>query len=205
MQYVSLSLSVLAVAISVLTFLLTRIYKGTIKMTRPSIIFFGPDGRGEEHKKVFIRTLLYSTADRGIYVQNMFIRLQRGESHQNFNIWVYGNSNNDLVRGSGLFVNKNGIAYNHHFLLPKDGVHYNFLSGEYILQVYIETVRNKPIKVFEHILSVDKQQEEEMSLKKGGIYFDWAPNSQNYHSHIDTAPKRNKELTDLIDKLTDNL
>ncbi|RPD39455.1 hypothetical protein [Chitinophaga barathri] len=183
----SIVLSLFAFTISLLTFWLTRINKGTIKMTRPSVIFFGPDGPGEVNKKVFIRTLLYSTADKGIYVQNMFIRLRRGESHQNFNVWIYDNGG--LVRGSGLFINKSGIACNHHFLLPKDGSHYNFLAGEYLLEVFVETVGNKPIKLFEHTLSVDKSQEEEMKLKKGGIYFDWAPNSQNYLSHLDIIHK----------------
>ncbi|WP_295120845.1 hypothetical protein [uncultured Chitinophaga sp.] len=203
MEYISLLLSVLAVAISISTFLLTRIYRGTIKMTRPSIIFFGPDGRGTEQKKVFIRTLLYSTADRGIYVQNMFIRLQRGESQQNFNVWVYGNNNSDLVRGSGLFINKTGISFNHHFLLPKDGIHYNFLSGEYRLEVFVETTKNMPIKIFDQLLSIDKYQADSMNDQKCGVYFDWAPNSQTYYSHIDKLNMGSTELTSFISKSTE--
>lgn len=148
-------------------------------MTRPTVIFFGPDGVGKEHKKVFIRTLLYSTADRGIYIQNMYIRLQRGESHQNFNVWVYDNSG--LVRGSGLFVDKSGIACNHHFLLPRDGSRYEFMPGEYLLEVFVEVVGKDPVKLFEQKLPVNEKQEEAMNLKKVGIYYDWAPNSQSYH------------------------
>jgi hypothetical protein len=37
-------------------------------MTQPTVIFFGPDGGrrgGRRHLKVFLRTLLYSTANRG--------------------------------------------------------------------------------------------------------------------------------------------
>jgi hypothetical protein len=171
-------------------------------MTRPTIIFLGPDGGEGRHNKVFIRTLLYSTSERGKYIQNMFIRLQRGEMVQNFNVWVY--DNNGLVRGSGLFVNKSGIACNHHFLLPRDGSNYDFLAGDYILQVYVETVDESSRKIFEQKLSLSKSQHDEMLAKKSGIYFDWAPNTQNYFSHVDESPKRDKELSDLIKILTDS-
>jgi hypothetical protein len=193
-------MSLTALSISALTFWLTRIRKGRVKMTRPTVIFFGPDGGGERHNKVFIRTLLYSTSDRGQYIQNMFIRLQRGESVQNFNVWVYDDKG--LVRGSGLFISKNGIACNHHFLLPKDGENYSFLTGDYLLQVFIEPVDGKPKMIFEQKLDLAKEQSEEMKSRIAGTYFDWAPNSQTYFSHVDVRPKEDKEISDLIKVLT---
>jgi len=196
MDKISITVSLIALTISALTFWLTRLKRGVVKMTRPTIIFFGPDGGGERHNKVFIRTLLYSTSDRGQYIQNMFIRLQRGETVQNFNVWVYDDKG--LVRGSGLFINKNGIACNHHFLLPKDGDNYSFLPGDYILQVFIEPVDKSPRMIFEQKLNVTKEQSEEMKTRIAGTYFDWAPNSQTYYSHIDQRPNEEKELTDLF-------
>jgi hypothetical protein len=190
---VSIIISLFALVISALTFWLTRLKKGIVKMTKPTIIFFGVDGgaySGEKHNKVFIRTLLYSTSERGQYIQNMFIRLQRGESIQNFNVWVYDDKG--LVRGSGLFIDKKGIACNHHFLLPKDGLNYSFASGDYILQVFVETVDDVPQKIFEQRLHLTKEQEEEINVKNAGIYFDWAPNTQNYFSHIDYNNKTKK-------------
>ncbi|MBS1504350.1 MAG: hypothetical protein JST32_19975 [Bacteroidetes bacterium] len=201
MDYLSIAISLIALTLSALTFWLTRIKKGGVKMTRPTVIFFGPDGGGEKHSKVFIRTLLYSTSDRGQYIQNMYIRLRRGESIQNFNVWVY--DDNGLVRGSGLFIDKSGIACNHHFLLPKDGNNYLFLAGDYVLQVYIETVHKSPQKIFEQALHLTKHQQDEMSSKKSGVYFDWAPNTQNYFSHVDANPSKDRELSDLIKKLTE--
>jgi hypothetical protein len=196
MNQTSLIISSIALLISAATFWLTKIKRGAIKMTRPTIIFFGPDGRGQEHKKVFIRTLLYSTSDQGQYIQNMFVRLQRGESIQNFNVWVY--DSNGLVRGSGLFIPKTGIASNHHFLMPKDGSNYEFLNGDYNLQVYIEPIDKTPKKIFEQTLTLTKIQQEEMSTKKAGIYFDWAPNTQNYSSHVDAESKKDRSLPDII-------
>ncbi len=134
----------------------------------------------------------------------MYIRLQRSESVQNFNVWVYRENNHEPVRGSGLFVNKNGVVCAHHFYMPKDGTNYSFLAGEYRLQIYAESVDEAPIKIFEQILTLTKYQEEEMKIRKVGAYFDWAPNTQNYLSHVDTGPKKDEELTDLIERLTDD-
>lgn len=201
MDKISIIISLIALAISAFTFWLNRLKKGVVKMTRPTVIYFGPDGGGgERQSKVFIRTLLYSTSDRGQYIQNMFIRLQRGETVQNFNVWVYDDKG--LVRGSGLFISKNGIACNHHFLLPKDGENYKFLQGDYSLQVFVEPVNGNPIMIFEQKLKVTKEQSEEMKTSTSGTYFDWAPNSQTYFSHVDLRPKEDKDVSNLFKVLT---
>ena len=64
----------------------------------------------------------------------MHVALSRNETHQNFNIWVYGEEK--LVRGSGLFVGETGVAANHHFLTPKDGSTFSFTEGNYRLEVF---------------------------------------------------------------------
>lgn len=191
MTVITLIVSIIALGISFLTFWLTRIKRGTLKMTRPTVIFFGPDGKGKDHQKVFIRTLLYSTSEQGKYIQNMFIRLHRGESVQNFNIWVY--DNNGLVRGSGLFVNKIGVAFNHHFLLPSDGREYAFKAGTYCIEVFVETVGEEPKQIFKQLLTVSPDQYEKMSLSKTGIYFDWAPNTQSYLANPDIGLDKDRE------------
>ncbi len=185
--------------VSLATFWLTRIRKGTIKMTKPTVIFFGPDGSSADIKKIFIRTLLYSTSDRGQYIENMYIRLQRGETTQNFNIWVYGDK--DLARGSGLFISKIGLASNHHFLMPKDGSTFEFRKGNYQLDIFVELVKMKPIKIYTQPLIIDEAQEKALIDKKAGIYFDWAPNAQTYYSHIDIGSKKNSDIADIIESL----
>ena len=82
-------ISVTALAVSAITAWLTLLRRGTIRMAQPTLVFFGPDGPAGG-PKVFLRTLLYSPAKRGQIVENMFVKLRRGESVQNFNIWVYG-------------------------------------------------------------------------------------------------------------------
>lgn len=116
----SITISVLALAVSTVTAWLTLFRRGSVKMTQPTVIFFGPDTpRARDDNplpKVFLRTLLFST------------------TRQNFNIWVYGDEK--LVRGSGLFVGETGVAANHHFLTPRDGSGFCFTEGRYRLEVF---------------------------------------------------------------------
>src|ERR1700744_4457772 len=100
MDYISITISLIALGVSLFTFWFINVKKGEVKMTRPNIIcFLGQNNR--DASKVFIRTLLYSTSNQGRYIQNMFIVLRHGETIQNFNVWA--NDANGLVRGSGLF------------------------------------------------------------------------------------------------------
>jgi hypothetical protein len=55
-ENMALTISIISLIISFWTFWLTRIRKGSLKMTRPSIIcFLGQNGKDEP--KIFIRTL----------------------------------------------------------------------------------------------------------------------------------------------------
>ena len=91
---VSITISAISLAISSVTAWLTLFRRGTVKMTQPTVIFFGPDTpRSREDAalpKVYLRTLLFSTSKRGRVIESMHVALRRNETHQNFNIWVYG-------------------------------------------------------------------------------------------------------------------
>ncbi|MFH1033644.1 MAG: hypothetical protein V1806_03985 [Pseudomonadota bacterium] len=161
-------------------------------MTQPTVIFLGPDGgdhpRHHNYLKVFLRTLLYSTSQRGQMLESIYVNLQRGESRQNFSIWVYGDG--QLARGSGLFVPSAGIACNHHFLLPKDGTNFELLEGEYILRVFAKNVNDmSPSELFKTKLTISKTHAEELLSDNAGVYFDWGPDQQSYHPHIESRSK----------------
>lgn len=145
----------------------------------------------------FLCTLLYSTSKKGRVIENLYVRIKRGESQQNFNIWVYGSDK--MVRGSGLFVGETGIATNHHFLLPTDTEAYEFKAGEYILEVYVRLIGDKENKLL-HKTALSISSQEANQLKEGdkGIYFDWGPDSNRYHSHIDSRPPRGKDGMDVF-------
>lgn len=183
----ALIFSIISLLISILTFWLTRVRKGKLKMTRPSLIcFLGQNGNDEP--KVFMRTLLYGTADQGQYVQNMFIRLHQADTIQNFNIWAYGD--NGVVRGSGLFISKSGISLYHHFLLSKNG-QWILLPGDYRLEVFAETVNASAKKIFEQNLTLTTEQANDIKQGKA-VYFDWAPDTEKYVSYSDDRQYESK-------------
>lgn len=172
-------------------------------MTQPTVVFFGPDGSSFESQdnKIYIRTLLYSTAPRGTVVESLHLSVKREETRQNFNIWVYG-KRGELFRGSGLFVSREGVTLDHHFLLPKDGSVFQFLMGQYKLVVFAKLVRQKqPRPLCEIKLTVDQAQAELLKKRNCGLYFDWGPDQQRYHGHIDNRPKVKPQA--LIDAILD--
>lgn len=184
----TLATSVLALAVSVVTAWLTLFRRGTVRMSQPTVIFFGPDARRSEGgtalPKVFLRTLLFSTSKRGRIVESMHISITRNETHQNFNIWVYGDEK--LVRGSGLFVGETGVAANHHFLAPHDATHFRFAAGRYRLNVYARLLGDRERKLlFSQDLNIDQHTATALEEPETGLYFDWGADSGSYVSHVD--------------------
>jgi hypothetical protein len=185
---IPLIISTLALLTSGGTAWFTLLRRGTVKMTQPTVIFFGPDGHSKrDSQKIFLRTLVFSTAKRNHIIESMFVRLQHGKFTQDFNIWVYGDK--DMARGSGISVGEQGVVCNHHFLLLKDGDNYPFSSGEYTLQIFAKILnQKKPLRLFQQTLSISIQEAEVLKRENVGIYFDWIPDSAKYHSHVEITP-----------------
>ncbi len=186
--WISMIISLLALSVSGITAWLTLFRKGKLLMTQPTSIFFGPDGGFFEstQNKVYLRTLLYSSSKKGQVIESMHVTLERGETKQNFSIWVHGGQKGDLFRGSGLFVTYEGVTLNHHFLLPPDGSDFRFLAGNYTLKVFAKLVNgDKPTQLYSIPLVVSESQAEELKQKQVGLFFDWGPDQGNYYSHLD--------------------
>lgn len=188
---ITLSLAVLALAISATTAWLTLFRRGTIKMTQPTVIFLGPDAPRTNEKgsspKIFLRCLLFSTSKRGRVIESMHVTLSRNEARQNFNIWVYGDEK--LVRGSGLFVGETGVSANHHFLTLKDGSSFIFSDGTYHLQVFARLLGDQENKLlFAQLLEIKREVSIALEEPGTGLYFDWGPDSSRYLSHIEKRP-----------------
>lgn len=193
MENFSIIIASISLFISGLTAYLTLFRKGKIGMTKPTVIFFGTDVDGTQ--KIFLRTLLFSTSQKGQIIENMYIKIRRGESIQNFNIWGY--SSRPVIRGGGLFVGKEGVAEYHHFHLPNDGTLYDFLPGIYTLEIYASKLNSrKPSLLCSVQLSLSQEHSEVLNDKSqdAGIFFDWGPDSQTYHSYIDFRPESNRFL-----------
>ncbi len=191
LEVVSLAIALLALLVSAFTAWLTLLRRGTIRMTQPTVVWFGPDGGRAPDRaplpKVFLRTLLYSTADRGQVLENMFLVLRRAGDSTTFGIWVYGDQS--LARGSGLYVGRDGLAANHHFLL-KDGVQYVFQPGTYDLEVFATRAGQRRARSLWK-LSVTVPNDAGAALAGGdaGLYFDWNPEARTFEPHVDLVPR----------------
>ena len=178
----TVTISVVSLAISATTAWLTLFRTGTVRMTQPTMIFMGPDGPSGG-PKVYLRTLLYSTAKRGRVVENMYVKLRFGEAAQNFSFWVYGEAR--LFPGCGLFVGSEGVARNHHFALPKD-VSFTFTGQKYTLEIYAALVgESAPLLLQSVSLIVTHEQASRMLEERAGILFTWGPDARTYQSHVD--------------------
>jgi hypothetical protein len=190
----SLTVSALALFISAITAWLTLFRRGTVKMTQPTVIFFGPDHprSGETFPKIFLRALLFATSKRGRVIESMHVALSRNETHQNFNIWVYGDEK--LVRGSGLFVGETGVVVNHHFLTPGDGSSFRFTAGHYRMDVFAQLLGDRRrTLLFSQALEISPEIGTMLQEPFTGLYFDWGPDSLRYLPHVDKRPPEQLE------------
>lgn len=147
MDSISIPISVLSLAISLGTFWLAFIDRGRLKMTKPTIVFFGFDTVPKVTPKVFLRTLLYSTATRGQVVDGMYVRVRHADDERIFSFWSYGETEK-LSPGSGLYVSRAGMAANHHFVLSVHEPTYQFRPGPYEIDVLADVVgRRESVKL----------------------------------------------------------
>ena len=198
---VAVIVSVLALTVSAINAWLTLFRNGRIRMTRPTVIYFGPDGGSqskEAHPKVYLRTMLFSTGKRGNIIENMYLRLSRGETRQNFNIWTYGDAS--LQRGSGLFVPDTGYTSNHHFLLPQDGTTFQFSAGSYSLDIFVTIIGETTGRLlYSTTLELTPEIYTKLNQPGNGLYFDWGPDAARYFAHVQPPPR--SEASELLRSL----
>ena len=202
MIFVTWAISILALAVSAATLWLSHLRRGELLMTRPTVIFFGPDGGDKGISKIFLRTLIYSTSKRGVVLEHLYARLRRGETQQNFNIWVYGEK--DLARGSGLFIAQEGIATNHHFLTPSDVGAFDFAAGDYKLEVFGKVVGVDKVSLLSSIdLKIDSREAEKLREADHGVYFDWGPDAGRYQTKIEGRKANGVDPLKMLEALRD--
>ncbi len=179
LEIAPIAISLVALTISGITLWLTHLRLGTVKITRPSQIYLGPDGEVPHAAKIVVRTLLYSTSSRGRCVDQLFVKLSRGESSHCFSVWVHGQGSN-LVRAAGLMVGPNGVDRMHHFLISQDA-NFEFQAGEYKFELFMEVVgERKPKLAFAQTLLINDRDARAMNSPFEGLFFDWGPESRSY-------------------------
>jgi hypothetical protein len=184
-DWLPLTLSALALVLSGFTAWQTLFRRGTVKATRPTQIFFGPDGRDFGGKpKIYLRFLLYSTSPKGCVIESLFLRVRTAESVQVFPIWVFGV--NELSRGTGMFVGPEGVAANHHFLLPSKSHQFKFHEGRYHLEIVGRLVATETDLILGNVeLTLSERLAKSLLGPSTGVYFDWGGENNDYSSEED--------------------
>lgn len=188
LNIITLVISALALVLSATTVWLTLLRKGKIRMNPPGAIFLGhaADGR----PKVFLRSFIYSTSPRGHIIESVYITVQHAKLIRTFDIWLYGESS--VVRASGLCVGKDGLVGNHHFLLPEDAARWEFIPGDYEIEVlaFVANMR-RPIVLSRVVLPLTEEQAAAMKDFNEGVFFHWSPVSKKYLPYVemDTASR----------------
>ena len=109
-----------------------------------------------------------------------------------------------MARESGLYVGENGVACNHHFLLPANGTRFDFLPGEYKVEVYASLVAvSQPRLLYVTSLSLSEQIAKQLQDREYGVYFDWGPDSGHYHPHVRKHPNP-KSLPEFMEAMLRN-
>ncbi len=174
---VSIVISLLSFALSATTYWLLYLHKGKILMTQPTLIVIYNDLKSDG-RKIFLRTLLISTAKSGNILENLFIRVKNDRSTQDFSFWGY--KDKEMSHGSGLYIPENGCVYDHHFSLwPKDTT-YRFMQGKYEIEMFASIIGHKN-KILLKRIKLEMTSSQCDSIEKGGkVYFYWDNNQRQY-------------------------
>jgi hypothetical protein len=188
LNLVPILISVAALALSLLSFWQTYWRRGSLLMTRPSLLFIGREGARNE-PKIFLRALLFSAGTRGWILEQLFLRVHQGGGTYLFDLWAYGEAEK-LSPGSGLFIGEKGVVYNHHFLRRTSNPDFLFLDGDYRVEVYARLFgerQPKRISEFSMLLRSD-QAAELIQVADTAVFFEWNVDAEKYISRVERRP-----------------
>ncbi|CAE6724628.1 hypothetical protein [Paraburkholderia nemoris] len=176
-------ISLMSFAVSTSTMYFAWLRRGRLSMTNPALVFFGFDAVPKSTAKIFLRTLLYSTAAKGQVIESMYATLLRDGVEQTFSFWGYGETSN-LTPGSGLYVGQAGVTVNHHFVLSVHQPAYEFVAGDYTIEVFARLVgKSAPIRLSQITVAVDSQHAAALQ-GQAGVLFELQPDSGFYIGHV---------------------
>ncbi|MFY9699402.1 MAG: hypothetical protein WAK34_13970 [Rhodoplanes sp.] len=117
-----------------MTLWLTHFRRGKLLLSQPTIFFFGWDVGERTTAKIMFRSVLFCTSKRGLVLENLYLKVRNRSDNFTFSFWGYDDGKG-MVRGSGVFVSETGIAAYHHFNPGLDDEDFEFISGEYHVEV----------------------------------------------------------------------
>jgi hypothetical protein len=182
-------LAVASFLLSIYTLWVTQFRHGRLNMTQPTLVCLKremPSGR----PKIFLRTLLFTTATKGRVIENMFLRVHQPIGTYVFDFWGHTESGK-LTLGSGLFVGATGVASDHHFNSRHGTDDFIFHPGAYRVEVFGTTVgKSRARKLMEVAFNVNGQQAAELvQILNADLLLFWNADTQAYEGLLERSSK----------------
>lgn len=192
-ETVTILLAIASFVLSLYTLWLTQLRQGRLRMTQPTLICLKREGR-VAMPKVFLRTLLFTTASKGRVVENMYVRLHAPIGTFLFNFWGHTDAGK-LTLGSGLFVGQQGVVCDHHFDPPHNPGLFLFQDGEYRMEVYAATVGRKlPWKLMDVTFRLNTEQAAELiQILDRELFLYWNSETRTYDVRVERPSGRSRE------------
>jgi len=187
---ITIVLAVGSFLLSLFTLWLTQLRHGHLKMTQPTLICLKRE-MPSVTPKIFLRTLLFTTASKGRVIENMYLIVHQPMGTFVFDFWGHTEAGK-LTLGSGLFVGPTGVTSDHHFNPRHGSENFLFHSGEYRVEVYATTVgRKRSQKLIEVTFTVDGQQAAELiQILNRELYLFWNAETRTYEAQVERPPQR---------------
>jgi hypothetical protein len=193
-QLPAILLSVASFLLSLYILWITQLRRGRLQMTQPTMIFMGREGRnGREGQplwpKIYLRTLLFCTADRGCIVENMHLVVHNEYGAYLFDFWAYGEPT--IAKGSGLFVPRNGVALHHHFVLNRQTENFIFTGGDYRIEVFAKIIGQRDLTRLKEIkvALIGEQSPMMIQVMDAGVFFEWDAATEDYVGRLERRPR----------------
>lgn len=179
----SAAIALTALAVSLYTLWSTK-RRGEVKVTQPTVVYFGPDGSEARPPKVYVVATLYNTATRGRMLEHLYLKVSRRDAAQVFSIWVHGDKG-DLGRGGGIFVPHDGVTTTHHFLCGDGAKTFRFAQGDYTVELFGQLVgQARPHRLWKQE-NLRVSADDAKAVEAGaGIHFDWSSEAAAYESRV---------------------
>lgn len=179
---VALFIASAALGLSFWNFWNAEYRQGKLLLSRPTIFFFGWDRHDMDDKpKIMFRSALFSTASKGLIVENLYLKVRLGSSEWVFPFWGYDDGSG-MVRGSGIHIGREGqIAY-HHFNPIAELDDFSFESGEYHIDVVASIFGSRQDTVlgtYKFVLEKGYETNRLMAHEVGTLWT-WLPNESVY-------------------------
>jgi hypothetical protein len=171
------AISLVSLGVASATMYFAWLRRGRLRMTRPSVVAFAFEGRAP---KIILRTMLYSTAQRGKMIESMHVKLCRDSSEDEFSFWGYGEAK-ELVPG-GLYVGQTGVAAYHHFIRSRP--EYPFVDGDYIIKIFARQPSDREPRLLSEVPVRINGAEMGALGNLNAVRYELQPDGQTYRGHV---------------------